>query len=64
MTSLENDTCPLRSAASSGGRVLGLQALFEAAEENPVPFVLLVFLGVEFALDLEASVYHEGRAQH
>lgn len=52
------------SAPAAGGRVFGLQALFEAAEQHAVAFVLLVLPGVELPLDLEAPVHHEGRAQH
>lgn len=51
--------------ASSVGRwVFGFQALFEAAKQNPVVFVLLVLPGVELSLDLEAPVHDKGRAQH
>lgn len=52
------------SASSGRGRVFGFQALFEAAKQNPVLFVLLLFLSVELPLDLEAAVHDEGRAQH
>lgn len=55
---------PLLSASSVGGWVFGFQALFEAAKQNPVAFVLLVLPGVELPLDLEAPVHHEGWAQH
>jgi len=55
---------PVGSAPAVGRRVFGLQALFEAAEQNAVPLVLLVLPGVELLLDLEAPVHHEGRAQH
>ena len=54
----------LASAPSGGGGVFGFQTLFEAAEQNPVAFVLLVLPGMELPLDLEAPVHHEGRAQH
>lgn len=59
-------TCGPRhvSAPSVGGWVFGFQALFEAAEQNAVAFVLLVLPGVELPLDLEAPVHHERRAQH
>lgn len=54
----------LFSASSVGGWVFGFQALFEAAKQNSVAFVLLVLPGVELALDLEAPMHHEGRAEH
>lgn len=52
------------SASSGGGRVFDLQALLKAAEQKPVLFVLLLFLGVELSLQLKAQVHDEGRAQH
>lgn len=51
------------SAPSIGRGVFGFQTLFKAAEQDAVLFVLLVFLGVKLALDLEAAVNHERRAQ-
>lgn len=59
------ESCPHRvSAPADGGWILGFQALFEAAEQDPVAFVLLVLPGVKLALDLEAAVHDEGRGQH
>lgn len=55
---------PLTSAPALGGRIFGFQALFEGAKQQAVASVLLVLPGVELALDLEAPVHHEGRAQH
>lgn len=48
------------SASSGGGWIFGFQALLETAKQDTVVFVLLVLLGVELPLDLEASVDHEG----
>lgn len=52
----------LISASPAGGWIFGFQALFEAAEQNPVALVLLVLSGVKLPLDLEAAVHNEGRA--
>ena len=54
----------LFSASSGGGWVFGFQALFEAAKQNPIALVLLVFPGVELPLDFEAPVHDESGAQH
>lgn len=54
----------LISASSAGGWIFGFQALFEAAEQNPVALVLLVLSGMKLPLDLEAAVHNEGRAQN
>lgn len=63
-TSSAADVLVFFSAAPGGGRIFGLQALFEVAKQNPVAFVLLVFPSVELPLDLEAAVHHKGSAQH
>lgn len=52
------------SASPGGGWVFGFQALFEAAKQNAVAFVLLIFFGMELPLDLEATVHNEGGAEH
>lgn len=54
----------LISASSAGGWIFGFQALFEAAEQNPVALVLLVLSGMKLPLDLKAAVHNEGRAQN
>lgn len=61
LTSLGRIYSPhLVSASSVGGWIFGFQALFEAAKQNPVAFVLLVLLGVKLALDLESPMHDEG----
>lgn len=51
-------------ASSARGWIFALQSLLKGAEQEPVAAVLLVLPRVELALDLEAAVDQEGRAQH
>lgn len=52
------------SAVARGVGVFVFQPFLEAAEEQPVFAVLLVFAAVEVALNLKASMHHEGITHH
>lgn len=52
------------SAVARGVGVLVFQTFLKAAEEQPVPAVLLVLAAVEVALNLKASVHHKGVTHH
>lgn len=47
-----------------GVRVFVFQTFLEAAEEQAVSAVLFVLAAMEVALDLKASMHHEGVTHH
>lgn len=48
------------SAVARGGGVFVFQTFLKASEEQTVSAVLLVLAAVEVALELKASMHHEG----